>query len=765
MWKLVVVWLGALIMIAPQALAAQELVDQPIPREYPRSNPGSLGSIGPANQAGVTEAEADAAEQACNAQNFAACADLGEAFRTGTGRPRNRPVAELLHRKACERGVGKGCHGLGTLLKTTDQPDDQRLAAGFHARACRLDWLAGCDAEANDLASGALGQPDPQAAEALRRATCGRGGLIACRTLAAALLGRDRSSADRDEGMALLDRQCGADDFVACEDAIRSLDQGEEPAPTALIEGFRQRACDAGSARSCRELANAALASDLSAAGRTAALVYFDRACQLWDGHCRDAAEVRDAPVLGARCDAGDQSACITLGRLLSVLGGLQEDRPRALALLGAACDAGATAQCQPAADLVFAMWDAIGPSAPARAEAYLAGSCGADISDACEALADELASGERLAQDTARAAALYHPQCDAGRIVACDFLQMQVLNDPAGPLPLAHADLAPALTPEEEQELAARATPVADEYCTTTIVTYEGRSYSDTTCVFVGGAIRGFAARQGETPWQALLWRPETLNPGTRNALRLTPADQVLCGGSVIRTGWILTAGHCLTDDRGKVIDTAGYRVRLGLSNPYAEEGLSYPILRVIPHPKFCRTKPCPRSLDFDVALVQYDPTRNSMSGRVLPVSRIRLDPLPLAARKLETVERVFTYGWGRTEVVGGSIPDHLRGARVKLRDAATCTNITRFTDAERRDTVLCADERVGAGGGQACKGDSGGPLITYGDTDQRPTLIGVVSGGAKCGSIGKPSRFVRVAHPAIISWINATLNPASRR
>jgi secreted trypsin-like serine protease len=533
-----------------------------------------------------------------------------------------------------------------------------------------------------------------------------------------------------------------------------------------VIEAYRQLACDAGSASACRDLAKAQLASDPSVAGRAAALAQIDRACQLAQFNCREATEVRDAPALAARCDAGDQGACIALAKLLSAWGGLQEDRARALTLFGAACDAQAAEACMPAALLVFERWDDIGVAAPAQAEAYLSASCVAGTNEACEKLADELATGERLVQDPARAAALYHPQCDEGQAEACDFLQMQVLNDPSGPLPLAHADFAPQLTPEEDAEAAAKgANQGTQEFCNTTTVVYEGTSYSDTSCVFVGGAIRGFAARQGETPWQALLWRPEKLNPGTRSEMRLTPDQQVLCGGSVIRTGWILTAAHCLTDDRGKAIATAGYRVRLGLSNPYAEEGLSYPILQVIPHPKSCRNKPCPRSLDFDVALVQYDPARNSASGRVLPVSRIRLDPLPLAARKSETVERVFTYGWGRTEVVGGMIPDHLRGARVKLRDAATCTSITKFNDPERRDTVLCADERIGTGGGQACSGDSGGPLITFGDTDQRPTLIGVVSGGVKCGSLGEPSRYVRVAHPEIISWINATLNPASRR
>ncbi len=76
-----------------------------------------------------------------------------------------------------------------------------------------------------------------------------------------------------------------------------------------------------------------------------------------------------------------------------------------------------------------------------------------------------------------------------------------------------------------------------------------------------------------------------------------------------------------------------------------------------------------------------------------------------------------------------------------------------------------LCADELRGAEGGQACSGDSGGPLITYSDPDKVPTLIGVVSGGVDCGTADLPSRYIRVAHPRVQNWLRQTLNASRSR
>jgi hypothetical protein len=375
------------------------------------------------------------------------------------------------------------------------------------------------------------------------------------------------------------------------------------------------------------------------------------------------------------------------------------------------------------------------------------------------------LARGERIAQDLPRAAVLYAPQCEGGRDMACGFLEEQAKADPASPLMLASKEFAPELTPEEEAEEARRRAEDARpetpkeraQRCTTTNVKFEGRRYKDTICTTVVRIIGGgFRVRRGAAPWQALLWRPPLLN-----RQRLVPEQRVLCGGAVIREGWILTAAHCLTDEKGLSILYGGHEVRLGLINPLSDEGYSYPIVRVEQHPDYDRT-----TFAFDIALVQYDTRAGKRGSEVLPIARIRTDPKPIGSRPIKSGDPAYTYGWGRTELDGGEKPDVLRGARLSLRDPASCTAATRFGGRDvRRDSVLCADQAKGQRGGQACYGDSGGPLITYADPDKVPTIIGVVSAGEKCGTTGTASRYVRVAHPTVQAWLNRVLPPGRSR
>ncbi len=114
------------------------------------------------------------------------------------------------------------------------------------------------------------------------------------------------------------------------------------------------------------------------------------------------------------------------------------------------------------------------------------------------------------------------------------------------------------------------------------------------------------------------------------------------------------------------------------------------------------------------------------------------------------------YTFGWGRTALEGASKPPSvLRGARLELRDMENCTRVTGFRD-DMRGAVLCA---AGARGEQACFGDSGGPLISYAEADDVPTVIGVVSAGVKCGRTSVPSRFTRIGHRAVREWLRTVL------
>jgi TPR repeat protein len=750
-WLMIVmgVWLA---LAAPAGGAEPD--DTPIPRAYPETGTPRADPDKPADIRAEEVANADASEADCTARIFAACTYLGRAYELGEGRPQSRPVAELLYRRACDAADGLGCFRLGELLRTTKIDDDQRIAAAFYARACRLGVTDGCGAEADTLAELAATSTDPQVVDASFRADCQRGEAGVCTRLAGWLLARGGSPAEQDEGLALADDLCRAGDAEACGKAAEHWSKQTTPDATARRTAYVELGCAAGDAGFCGELGRAELAKSEGAAARAAALVFFDRACALDTYHCDLSEQLREEPELTLRCDSGDRAACIALGTLLSARGSPLEDSARALALLGPACDAGVAEVCETAADLVFSQ----------------AHYCAAGKADACDQVVTARTSEGELGRSVSRIAAQYAEDCKPGSAFACKSLESLAASDPAAPLTLASAAFGPELTPEEEAEdervkREEQERDIAEQRarnCTTTTVVFEGVNYTDTLCSTktVTRVTRlGFTVKRGATPWQALIWRPAMLG---RDLLSLQ--SRVWCGGSLIREGWVLTAAHCLndTDMGGQSIQTAGHRIRLGLTNALGDEGFSYPIIATFAHPKYI---PGSQIRAFDIALLQYDPKRGARGSTAQPPARIRLDQLPLDQRIIEAIPRVSTYGWGLTAHRGGTIPDQLRGARLTLRDRAACTQVTKLKDKDRRDSVLCADEIKGAEGGQACEGDSGGPLITYSDADKVPTLIGVVSSGFDCGTAGLPSRYIRVAHPLVQKWLRDTLPPARSR
>ena len=697
--------LGALLALAvPLAGQAQ------VPREYP--DDADIWPLAdpdkPQDVLAREAAEAATVEAACDSGDLAGCAALGRAYRDGAGRPQNRPVAELLFRQACDGAEAAGCLALGEQLHKLDDKGAQEEALIALRRGCTLGAREACD------------QVERISADTAARA------------------------ADRHR----LDRECRDGEVDSCNALLNEhLDDTVE-----LTAGLREtlaQGCRAGAAQACYRLGETAFAEGRGPPeNRVKALTLFDEACRFDQYRCFISEQIRARPVLVQTCQAGVMADCYALGRIYSAEFSLLHSPTEALELLGKACNGGEAMACAEAASLIG---DDASPDAIARADQWLAKGCETGVHLDCLRLGLRLTEDQRAPSDRERGYAMLVAECEDGNKMMCERLYKRAGADPVAPLLVADERFGPPAEPtdaaEEARRLAENLAMEAEnerfDPCTRTSVNFRGTTYSDTICEAVQRISGGYQLRPGQAPWQALLWRPAELN-----GQPLSAGQRVACGGSLIRAGWILTAAHCIVDKNGKSLIGPGHRIRLGVYNPQADEGVTYPILGAVHHPTYHEP-----SRAFDIALIRFDPRAGKKGAETNAIASIRLDPLSLEEREIAGGMPVYTYGWGLTKF-RGKTSDHLRGARMQLEDPEACTRRTKFRGSLLKDAVLCA---AAPDRSQACDGDSGGPLITYGDAVKGPTVIGVVSAGEKCGSTGVPSRYTRVAK--VRGWLDDIL------
>ena len=248
--------------------------------------------------------------------------------------------------------------------------------------------------------------------------------------------------------------------------------------------------------------------------------------------------------------------------------------------------------------------------------------------------------------------------------------------------------------------------------------------SVDDQTPEIVGGQ----DADPGEYPWQVMLTDLQSLP---------------FCGGSLLTPRWVVTAAHCVqgitTSNIGRI------RVVLGAHHFNATSDTTrqvFQLKRVIQHPDFVAT-----TFNNDIALIELEhPALLTALVRTIPMVQTGTDDALWSAGTSSIVT-----GWGFTSESGGS-PLVLQEVELPITEQSVCASVF---GGNVTDNMICAGES--SGGMDACRGDSGGPLIVMNSTGGFK-LAGIVSWGNGCARPNRYGVYTRVAN--YYEWVDSYIH-----
>lgn len=277
-------------------------------------------------------------------------------------------------------------------------------------------------------------------------------------------------------------------------------------------------------------------------------------------------------------------------------------------------------------------------------------------------------------------------------------------------------------------------------------LITAKGNDYSE--CGIAGdtqlrndddenfGSVGGEEAKPGAWPWQAAIY--------VKGNFR--------CGGALIKGNWVITVAHCFFYDGA--VKPKDVIVRMGEHNRFKEEGAEQNIgaKKVILHPNATRGN---LNIGNDLALI-----RLKHAVKFSPLVRTVCLPEPTDVFYVRPRKTCVVAGWGSSQKVSsddlaGPPNEVLQQIQMKFVSQRDCrenaTNAAAITE-----NVVCAGDATGKK--DACKGDSGSPLVIRRSIDDSWAVIGLSSWGDGCATKGKYGVYTRLK--SHLRWIKRKTN-----
>jgi len=239
-------------------------------------------------------------------------------------------------------------------------------------------------------------------------------------------------------------------------------------------------------------------------------------------------------------------------------------------------------------------------------------------------------------------------------------------------------------------------------------------------------GSTNGVSSRIVNNNSQARISRGSTTSISTIPYLvQVHRGSSSFCGGSLISSLWVLTAGHCCSG-----YSASNYYIVAGTSRLNGANGIRRTVSYMAIAPRYTS-----RVMNMDACLLRLSSALNGTNIGTIALAQSR--------PPVGTTLRVA--GWGATRE-GGDSSTLLRDTRVPVVAQNVCrrryrgqSRITRY--------MFCA----GTDSRDTCEGDSGGPAVL------NNLLYGITSFGVGCARAGYPGVYTVVSR--IRTWINSTM------